>query len=294
MGQDPQFAVVPDRRTAASAVKFYRIRDLDQYQHYKNRSPPWVKLHGAQLEDYEFQQLPDATRFHALALTYMASKSGNKIPNDPVWVAGRIGAHEPVDLARLFECGFLEEWKPRPQDAYSAGEQLDLPAAETAGVAGAGETPTGSTSSQDASNLLAQSRAETESETHTETDTASASAARLCGCCQQSVCSEFSYGEALALAQQWKAEGRLVGGRPIENPGGLARVLHKEGTAEDDIKQLLRPPPRREFTAEDCPTCLGTKWQTVQGKGARECPDCLDERGMRTGKRAKDYGGRGP
>jgi hypothetical protein len=102
------------------------------------------------------------------------------------------------------------------------------------------------------------------------------------------VCSEFSYGDALALAQRWKAEGRLVGGRRIENAGGLARTLHREGTADDEIRLLRHPPPRREFTDEPCPSCFGTKAQSVEGKGARPCPDCLNETGRRTGKRPKD------
>lgn len=293
---EPRFEVVQDRRPAAAAVKFYRIRNLERYQHYKERNPPWVKLHSELLDDYEFQQLPDASRYHYLHLTLLASKTGNKIHNDPVWVARRIGASDPINLSLLFEAGLLEPWTPRAQ-APAPGEQLALPEPEV-GAANP-SVPTGST---DASNMLAtclqvastETETEVETEAHTETDTGAASAARLCGCCSQSVCSEFSYGEALALAQAWKAEGRLVGGRRIENPGGLARTLHREGTADADIRKLLRPPPRREFTDEACPSCLGTLWQTVPGEGAKKCPDCRDEAGRRTGKRAKDYGGRGP
>jgi hypothetical protein len=108
------------------------------------------------------------------------------------------------------------------------------------------------------------------------------------------VCSEFSYGDALVLVRRWKSEGRLVGGKPIENPGGLARTVHREGTADDEIRLLLRPPPRREFLDEACPTCFGSKFQPMPGNTSRPCPDCVDETGKRTGKRAKDYGGRGP
>lgn len=111
------------------------------------------------------------------------------------------------------------------------------------------------------------------------------------------MCSEFSYGEALELARRWKAEGRLVGGRRIENPGGLARTLHREGTADEEIRLLLRPPPRREFTDEPCPAYHGSKMEAVPGKGARPCPACVDELGRRTGRRAKDAGapaGRSP
>lgn len=295
-----RFEVVTDRRAGAAAVKFFRIRDLERYQHYKERNPPWVKLHSELLDDYEFQQLPDASRYHYLHLTLLASKTGNKIPNDPVWVARRINAQDPVNLTILYEAGLLEPWQPRVQEP-GPGEQLELPQLPDAAV-----SPSAPAGSTDASNLLAtckhdaskllaqrqrQSRAETEA--HTETDTAPAGAGRLCSCCGASVCSQFTYGDALVLVRRWKGEGRLVGGKPIENPGGLARTIHREGTADDEIRLLLRPPPRREFADEACPSCFGSGMESTD-KGAKKCSACIDETGRRTGKRAKDHSGRGP
>lgn len=296
---EPRFEVVQDRRPAAAAVKFYRIRDFEKLQHYKDRALVWIKLYVEQLDDYEFIQLPDAAKYHVHALMLLAARSGNKIPNDARWVAARIGASEPVDLQLLFACGFLEEWRPRPQEAYEAGEQLPLPAEETAPAGLNTVPPTASHSASNllaepgpvASKLLAQNRTEQSRE---DTDTPPASAARTCGCCGASVCSEFSYQEAQEVVKRWKAEGRLVGGRRIENVFGLARTIHREGTADEEIRLLLRPPPRREFTVEPCPSCLGSKFQAVEGKAVRPCADCVDETGARTGKRAKNYGGRGP
>lgn len=304
MGQDakapePRFEVVQDRRPAAAAVRFYRIRDFERLQHYKDRALVWVKLYVEQLDDYEFIQLPDAVKYHVHALMLLAARSGNKIPNDPVWVASRIGASEPVDLQRLFAHGFLEEWRPRAQDAYDAGEQLALPDDGPAPQAAAARpNPSPPPAPGPASDLLAscyqvasteQNRTE-QSRGDTDTDTAPASAERLCTCCGVGVRSEFSLQEAAELVRRWKAEGRRVGGRPVENVYGLARTLHREGTADDEIRLLLRPPPRRAFSDEPCQTCFGAKQQVVEGKGARPCPDCVDETGRRTGKRALDSG----
>lgn len=300
----PRLSLAPEARLSAApaaSIRFYRVRDFEKLQHYKNRNPPWVKLYRELILDYEFQQYDEVTRFHSIALLILASTTGNKIPNDPRWVGAQIGAHAPVDLARLYEIGLLEPWQPRLQEP-GPGEQLDLPE---------GPPPAANPSSDfvlpDASNLasnLASTERETDTDTeaepeaepeaHTEADTAAASAARLCSCCGVSVCSGFSYPDALDLVRLWKREGRLVGGKPIENPGGLARTIHREGTADDEIRLLKHPPPRREFTDEACPTCYGSKFKTVPGKGAEKCPDCVDEMGVRTGKRAKDAGGRGP
>ncbi len=285
-----QVVASPRRETA----KFFRIRELNKFQHYKNRNPPWVKLHGEQLDDYDFTQLPDSVKFHALALIYLASKTGNKIPNDPAWVAGRIGANDPINFGALLSIKFLEPWRPRAQSQVSTGEQFDLPDADEEG-----ETAPGTTTSENhASNLLASCKqvasAETETETeaepeaHTET-AAPASAGRHCECCGSCVFSAFSFKDALALVERWRSEGRKVGGRPIENAGGLARKLHQEGTADGEISLLLNPPARREFTDEACPSCLGTKLQTVPGKGARPCPVCVDEQGKRTGRKPNDF-----
>lgn len=287
----PQLQVVAERRPAAAAAKFFRIRDFRKYQHYKDRNPPWVKLHGELLDDYEFQQLPLPARYLFLHLTWLASKTDNKIPNDGAWIAGRLGADASAgaDLELLHREGWLEAWAPRAGESYAPGEQLDLP--EPAPPA----NPSAPPASGGASTLLASryqvASAETEAEAqqHTEADTGAASAARPCECCQKKVLSRFTFDDALRLARRWQREGRLVGGRRIENPGGLARTLHQEGTADAEIAELLRPPPpAREFTGEPCPSCYGTKMQTVAGKGARPCPDCVDERGQRTGKKPKE------
>jgi hypothetical protein len=293
---------IPEQQSRLKAVeaisprpqpKFLQLRDFRKYQHYKERRPPWVKLHGEQIEDYEFQQLPDATRFHAFALVWLASKTDNKIPYDANWIGTRIGAHEVVNLAALVEAGFLEAWQPRACEA-APGEQIPLPSAEG--------TPSdaGTTASGDASKLLAScyqsastetdTETETETETDTETDTAPASAGcgragRVCVCCGQFVFSEFSFNEALSLAKQWKREGRIIGGRPIENPGGLARKLHREGTADAEIAEFLHPPAvaeKRAFTAQACKVCFGSKMESVP-KGSRHCTHCVDEQGRRTG-----------
>lgn len=50
-------------------------RKWDEFQHYKNRRPPWVKLHRALLDDREYQRLPVASRALAPMLWLLASES---------------------------------------------------------------------------------------------------------------------------------------------------------------------------------------------------------------------------
>lgn len=87
---------------------FLRVRNLEKYQHYKDRNPPWVKLYNITLEDYEFEALPDATKWHALSLVLLASRLDNKIPADPGWIQRHTGSKSAVNLEALIACNFLE------------------------------------------------------------------------------------------------------------------------------------------------------------------------------------------
>ncbi len=85
----------------------FRVKNFERFQHYKDRAPPWIKLYNELLDDYEFGLLPDATKMHLIAIWLLASRSENKIPFDPAWVARRVNANEPVDLKLLIDGGFI-------------------------------------------------------------------------------------------------------------------------------------------------------------------------------------------
>jgi hypothetical protein len=88
-------------------MRTFRVKNFETFQHYKDRAPPWIKLYNEILDDYEFGLLPDATKMHLVAIWLLASRSENKIPFDPAWVARRINATEKVNLALLAERGFI-------------------------------------------------------------------------------------------------------------------------------------------------------------------------------------------
>ena len=114
---------------------FVRVRNLAKYQHYKDRNPPWIKLHRDLLEDYEFESLPDATKAHALLLLLLAARLENKIPSDPEWIARKIGARSPVDIESLVRSRFLERVETEPEhvasDTLAESKQHALAEGET-------------------------------------------------------------------------------------------------------------------------------------------------------------------
>lgn len=89
------------------ATVTFSVKNFDRFQHYKDRAPPWIKIYNELLDDYEFGALPDASKMHLIAIWLLASRSENKIPFDPEWVARRINATEPVDLKALAAKGFI-------------------------------------------------------------------------------------------------------------------------------------------------------------------------------------------
>ena len=86
---------------------FLSIPNWDEMQHYKDRTPPWIKLHNELLEDYDFECLPDASKAHLLCIWLLASRTGNNINPDPRWIGRKIGANSDVDIDLLVKSGFL-------------------------------------------------------------------------------------------------------------------------------------------------------------------------------------------
>lgn len=93
-------------------MRTFHVKNFERFQHYKDRSPPWIKLYNALLDDYEFGHLPDASKMHLVAIWLIASRSDNQIPLDPEWIAQRINATDPVDLEALLDAGLIIEGKP--------------------------------------------------------------------------------------------------------------------------------------------------------------------------------------
>ena len=88
-------------------MKTFSVKNFEKFQHYKDRSPPWIKLYNELLDDYEFGLLPDASKMHLIAIWLLASRSENKIPFDPGWISKRINATDKVNLQLLADRGFI-------------------------------------------------------------------------------------------------------------------------------------------------------------------------------------------
>ncbi|HKU65249.1 MAG TPA: hypothetical protein VJQ06_09335 [Rhizomicrobium sp.] len=86
---------------------YFGVRNWEEFQHYKDRDPTWIKLYNRLLDDYSFGLLPDSRKWHLIGIFLLASRHNNRVPRDPHWVSRKIGAQVPVDLGLLERAGFL-------------------------------------------------------------------------------------------------------------------------------------------------------------------------------------------
>lgn len=89
-------------------MEYIQVKNWDNFQHYKDRTPPWIKLYNHLLDDFDFSCLPDASKAHLLSIWLLASRTNNKIPNNARWIGNKINATEEVNLNILIESGFIE------------------------------------------------------------------------------------------------------------------------------------------------------------------------------------------
>lgn len=93
-------------------TRIFRPRNWRSFQHYKQRRPPWIRLHRTLLDDFEFASLPVEAKALAPLLWLLASEeSDGIIHGDTGRLAFRL-RWNPETLAEAIECliaaGFLD------------------------------------------------------------------------------------------------------------------------------------------------------------------------------------------
>jgi hypothetical protein len=94
-------------------MEYFKISNkyFSKIKHYKYRNPKWIKLYNDLLDDYQFLKLPDQKKYHFIALLLLASRDENKIIFDGLWISRRINADSEIDLNMFLELGFIEKIK---------------------------------------------------------------------------------------------------------------------------------------------------------------------------------------
>jgi hypothetical protein len=87
-----------------------KVTKWDDFQHYKDRCPPWIKLHFSLLSSEDWVALDDASRVLAIVCMLLASRSKLKdgtFNADPVYVQRVAYLSSLPNFKPLIDCGFL-------------------------------------------------------------------------------------------------------------------------------------------------------------------------------------------
>jgi uncharacterized phage protein (TIGR02220 family) len=87
-------------------MDYLRIKNWAEFQHYKDRNPPWIKLHRALLDNYEFCSLQDAQKAHLVMIWIHASQNDGLVPKDAEFLQQKLSIKK-LDLDVLIAKGFL-------------------------------------------------------------------------------------------------------------------------------------------------------------------------------------------
>lgn len=85
-----------------------RVKNWEQFQHYKDRNPPWIKLHFALLASEDWVTLDDASKLLAVVCMLIASRNNGEVPNNPAYLRRVAYLDKLPKLEPLISCGFLE------------------------------------------------------------------------------------------------------------------------------------------------------------------------------------------
>ncbi len=88
-------------------MQYLKVKNWEEFQHYKDRSPPWIKLHRDLLRDYNFNCLQDASKLQLMLIWLLASQMDNKIPADAEYIKQQLCIKGEVHLKELIDKGFL-------------------------------------------------------------------------------------------------------------------------------------------------------------------------------------------
>ena len=85
-----------------------RIRNWKEFQQYKDRCPPWIKLHREILQSEDWVMWDDASRVLAVACMLLASRTEDgTLPENAAYIQRAAYLNSEPDFRPLIACGFL-------------------------------------------------------------------------------------------------------------------------------------------------------------------------------------------
>ena len=99
-------------------MKYLKIKNWERHQHYKDRCPPWIKLHVKILNDLKFCSLSRASKCLLMLLWILASENDGFVPSDLTELRFRLrdDSISESEINQLIKGGFLNNCKQLQAD----------------------------------------------------------------------------------------------------------------------------------------------------------------------------------
>lgn len=85
------------------------VKNWSKFQHYKHRSPPWIKLYRNLFSDPAYRKLKDREKLQLISIWLLAATHDGAVPNDAAYVRVMTGLKHSPDLKTLINQVWLSE-----------------------------------------------------------------------------------------------------------------------------------------------------------------------------------------
>ncbi len=108
-----------------------KIKNWAEFQHYKDRNPPWIKLQTNTFKNYDFSRLPDASKLLAVCIwTLAADSKDGSIPADFEYIKRQCNLSDFVKIEHLKEL-IIKGYVIDASNALTDHKQTACPERET-------------------------------------------------------------------------------------------------------------------------------------------------------------------
>lgn len=89
-------------------MKYFRVKNLERFQHYKDRKPVWIKLYASILNDDKFNGLSERQQLFWIKLLVYSSQNSNKIRYDSKSISNRLSFNYSISLEIFLKLDMIE------------------------------------------------------------------------------------------------------------------------------------------------------------------------------------------
>lgn len=107
-------------------MDYIKVINWKDFQHYKHRNPPWIKLHTSLLDNDEFDCLQDDSKLLLICLwLYNARKGDGNIQADCRKLQKKLPLSKKINLQPLVDAGFIECYRDDSKTQADSEQNAD-------------------------------------------------------------------------------------------------------------------------------------------------------------------------